>query len=74
MNDTQSFDQILGDFSPATETISDRVSDGKMVGIWIPAEYKARYDKLQLKSRLKFGKKAREVLLALIEAAEARTA
>lgn len=46
----------------------------EIVTIRLTPDAKARYDKLQQKSRKKFGKKAREVLLALIEAAEARSA
>lgn len=66
---------FLTDFSPddrADDTARSKLNE--IVTIRLTPDAKARYDKLQQKSRKKFGKKAREVLLALIEAAEARTA
>lgn len=64
--------EILGDFSP-NEASSSIKRDGQPVTIWLPAEAKARYDKLQKNSGRKFSKKARETLIALIEIAEAKT-
>ena len=69
----KTIDEMLGDFSPAKSEKSN-LTNGKTVTIWVSPEMKARYDSLQEKSGRRFGKKARELLLALIEAAEAKTA
>jgi len=73
MKDTRSIDEILKDFDPS-QTKKEEDLRGGMVGIWLPAQHKVRYDKLQETSGRQFSKKAREVLLALIDAAEAMTA
>lgn len=65
--------EILGDFSP-TKTEHASLKDGKPVTIWLPADAKARYDKLQESSGRRFSKKAREALIVLIAMAEARSA
>lgn len=65
--------EILGDFSPTMKDSPKSLKEGRPVTIWLPAEAKARYDRLQEKSGRRFSKKAREILLALIEMAEART-
>jgi hypothetical protein len=70
----KTLNDILADFGPLN---ADRKTAGKgrsPVTIWLDPESKARYDKLQISSGRGFSKKAREVLLALIEAAEAKTA
>ena len=64
---TKSLDAILADFSTEEPKAADRA-----VTIWVPAEYKARYDRLQKVSDRRFCKKVREALLALIELAEER--
>lgn len=64
--------ELLGDFTPVPQSQS-RMDRGA-VTIKLPADAKARYDLLQQKSGRQFGKKAREVLLKLIELAEARIA
>lgn len=61
---------ILGDFSPK----ACELKESKPVTIWLPAEAKARYDKLQEKSGRRFSKKVREALIILIGAAEDMTA
>lgn len=60
---------LLGDFSQATDT-DKSLTERRPVTIWLPADAKSRYDKLQEKSGRRFSKKAREVLLALIDCAE----
>jgi cytidylate kinase len=65
-------DAILGDFDlnePVTEGL---VKTGAPVTIWLPAAAKMRYDKLQKRSGRRLSKKAREVLIALLDAVEAR--
>lgn len=64
--------EILSDFGP--DESSREVKETRPVTIWIPADAKARYDRLQEKSGRRFSKKARETLIALIAAAEAMTA
>lgn len=62
---------ILADLNVATT--SDGMKTGRCsVTIWLPPEAKARYDVLQERTRRRFSKKAREALLALIDAAEER--
>jgi hypothetical protein len=70
----KTLNDILADFGPKGADDKNSLKEGKPVTIWLPAAAKARYDKLQETSGRRFSKKAREVLLALIEAAEARTA
>lgn len=59
---------ILGDLE-VKEVESDWRSRSPIT-IWVPAEEKARYTRLQASTRRQFGKKAREALLALIDLAE----
>lgn len=66
--------EILGDFGTIASPSGSRVRDGVPVTIWIPVEAKARYDRIQEKTGRQLSKKAREMLLALIEIAEAKTA
>ncbi len=68
-----SFSEILGDFGSPAKDDSRTLKDGKPVTIWLPAKAKASYDRLQEKSGRRFSKKAREVLLTLIDIAESKT-
>ena len=70
---TISMDEILGDFNPKEKARGSNLKGGT-VTIWLSPEDKARYNQLQECSGGRFSKKAREALLALIAAAEARTA
>jgi hypothetical protein len=69
-----SLDAILGDFGTAEPEHKNDLDAS--VTIWIPANYKARFQALQSKTRGKNGRKfsaiARDTLLALIELAEKR--
>jgi shikimate kinase len=65
-------EDLLGDFSPTPPEEPRSLKEGKPVTIWLPANAKAGYDRLQEKSGRRFGKKAREVLIELIELAEQR--
>jgi len=62
--------EILGDFGPAKAPDKKSLKGGRAVTIWLPADAKARYDRLQERSGKLFGKKAREVLMELIDGAE----
>ena len=74
--DAKTLTEFLEDFSETEKGASgfSATTGGKPLTLWLPAEAKARYDKLQERSNRKFSKKAREALLALIAAAEARIA
>jgi hypothetical protein len=67
-------EDILGDFNSATPDDGTRAKNCTTLTIWVPLELKARYRLLQEKSGRRFGKKAREAIVALITAAEAREA
>jgi hypothetical protein len=69
----KTIDDVLNKFTASADD-SQSLTRGKTVTIWVSSEVKARYDELQVKSRRRFGKAARELLLELITAAEARTA
>lgn len=65
----KSIDSILSDFDP-NEPTPNELDDSEPVTIWIPAEYKAAYDRLQKSSRRAFSKKLRELIKAAIDVAE----
>jgi len=65
---------FLGDLGPMNADSAQRSTASSLITIRLPPETKARYDLLQERSRKRFGKKAREALIALIEIAEAKTA
>lgn len=64
---------LLGDFQIMPQgNGTGSHKEVKPVTIWLPAEAKASYDRLQDKSGRRFSKKAREVLIELITQAEER--
>lgn len=65
---------ILGDFSPSQDVKSETVKSGGPVTIWLPRGKKAEYDLLQKQSGRQFSKRARELLIELINVAQARMA
>ncbi len=65
-----SLNEMLGDFRPAAATKRDAKLSA-YVTIRFGQDAKARYDRLQEISGKEFGKRAREVLLKLMELAEA---
>jgi hypothetical protein len=70
-----SLDAILGDFNPNKGPDRSMItSGGSSVTIWIPQDFKSRYERLQASSKKQFSKKVRLALCALIELAEGRTA
>lgn len=65
-----SLNEILKDFNPTEPTMDEKQRLTANVTICVPVEVKEKFDRLQIKSNRRFGKKAREALLALIELAE----
>jgi hypothetical protein len=72
MREKPSMDAILGNFDMNETENESRRKDCRPVTIWISASAKARYDRLQKLSGRRFSKKAREILLAAIDMAEAK--
>lgn len=67
-----SLDAILENFELKISEASAEKEEGKPLTLWLPASEKARYDRLQKKTRRGFGKQAREVMIALMKIAEAQ--
>jgi hypothetical protein len=67
-----SLDEILADFNPTRSDQPSRLTGGTTITIWVSPEDKARWNRLQRMSGRRFAKKARELLLAAIELAEAK--
>lgn len=73
MNDkpiTETIDDVLKEFDltdiPETET-----KNNKNLSVWIPAQYKDKYDEIQRLSRGRFGKLLREVVVKSIDKVKA---
>lgn len=64
--------ELLGGFGDDFLDEPKTMKEGRPVTIWMPKEVKIKFDNLQKKSNRRFGKKAREVLIALIDLAEER--
>ena len=62
----QSIDEIVENFPVYLQQMEDK-SDTKPVTFWIPREYKAIYDQLQLKTNRRFSKVLIEVLKGAID-------
>lgn len=69
---SKSLDQIIQNFDPTQSGSTSELKDGGAVTIWLPPEYKIAYDNLQRQSNRRFCKKAREILMAAIDVAQAR--
>lgn len=67
-----SLDEILSTFDPKETSPKSRLTGGTSITLWVSPEDKERFNQLQLKTNRRFGKKARELLLAAMEIAEAR--
>lgn len=67
---TLSLAEILGDFNLQDSADASGLKSGGPVTIWLPADYKAKYDRLQKASDRRFCKKARKALQALIDLAD----
>jgi hypothetical protein len=67
----RTLDSILKDFDVSGKC--DKAKPvGSMIGVWLPDDYKARYDNLQTTSGRRFSKKVREVIIAMIDMAQAK--
>lgn len=66
-----SLDEILGEFDPGETTRTTGLTGGS-VTIWLSAEDKARYDRIQESTGRRFSKKLRELVLAAMDVTEAR--
>lgn len=71
---SKSLDAIIGGFNPDEARSRGRAKDEEMIGVWLPSEFKARYDALQKNSGKSFSKTLRELVRSAIEMAEAKTA
>lgn len=63
-------EQVLEDFVPAEVKHCGLKATGGPVTTWLPAEIKADYDQLQIRTDKRFGKGARELLIAYVQAAK----
>lgn len=72
MRESRSLTEILGDFSVSGDAGSEPITAGAPITLWLPKDYKARYERLQQMSRKRFSRKLRDAAMALIELAEAR--
>lgn len=68
----QSIDDIFHEFELEFDK-DESAEKHKPVSFWIPEKSKAKYDKIQEKSRQKFGKKIRDVVVALIDRIDVET-
>jgi diadenosine tetraphosphate (Ap4A) HIT family hydrolase len=62
----KSLDSILDDLGTDLFSTDER-PETKPVTMWIPNEYKSKYDELQEQSKKKFGKKLQELVMASID-------
>lgn len=69
----KSLDQILSDFNPTKQIRRPSLKEGAPVSVWLPQEYKTRYDRLQALSGRQFSEKLRQLMIAAIETAETKT-
>lgn len=67
MSRPKSLDAILDGFEPETPAARETVKSGAPVTIWLSAEYKEKYDRIQERSRKRFCKKVRELIQAAID-------
>lgn len=67
---TRLLESILEDFDPSGT--SETAKHGVSLTLYVPADLKARFDRLQRLSKRQFHKKLREVVKIFIETAEAK--
>ena len=58
-------DQIFRELELLTE--AQETVETSMIGLWVPTEYKQRFDELQERTRKKFGKKIQELVMQAID-------
>lgn len=61
----QTIDDMIGDVS--FEARDKTYVKGKSITIWVPDEYKDKYDLLQARSNKVFGKKVKEIVKLAID-------
>ena len=66
MKNDKSLDSILASFEIADLETADR-EGSKPITIWVPTKVQQKYESLQEKSRRKFGKKLKEVVINSID-------
>jgi hypothetical protein len=66
----KAIEDLMKDFNPTELQPEHRSRGGKPVTIWLSAETKARYDKIQKLSQRRFNQKLREIIEAALEVAE----
>lgn len=67
MQNENSLDLILGDLIADAGSGDEATIDSLPMTLWIPHAYKARFDALQARTKKKFGKKLKEVVMAAID-------
>lgn len=69
----KNIDTILSSFDPAGPAREpSELAGGKPIAVWLPPDYKNRYDRLQAAHGRRFSKHLRELIKAAIEHAESR--
>lgn len=69
-----SLDKILEEFTSDEQIKKSNLREGGPATIWLPPEYKEKFDNLQTKSGRKFGRKIRELIIAAIDVTENKSA
>lgn len=64
---SDSIDSILEDFDVDAPPKPKPVTENTNISIWLPKEYRDKFDELQMKSKRKFGKLLREVVIKSID-------
>lgn len=67
--DDKSLDDIMLSFDPGEEESNFHESH-KPLTVWVPNDQKMKYSRIQKKSRNKFSKKLRELIIRAIEKTE----
>lgn len=69
----KSLDQIISTFALKDDSMKSKIKDGGPVTIWLPKEYKTKYDKIQRTTDRRFCKKIRELIVAAIDITESQS-
>jgi len=59
----KNFDEILSEVNAVDESTAGY----KAITIWVPGEYKGKFDEIQKRTSRKFSRKAREILMVAID-------
>lgn len=66
VDEKKSIDAILDEFDPSSDA-GDEPAKAQPLTIWLPVEYKRKYDELQSRTRGRFGKVLKEIVKCAIE-------